>query len=126
MRNISFMLTVPQIRARTKTVTRRAGWADLKPGTLLQGVVKSQGLKRGEKVEKLAVVRVVSVRREPLFTMLDRTLFYGMNECRREGFPDLTPVEFVEMFCRSHRGCTPETVITRIEFEYVDQPGAQS
>jgi hypothetical protein len=88
--------------------------------------VKSQGLKRGEKVEKLAVVRVVSVRREPLFTMLDRTLFYGMNECRREGFPDLTPVEFVEMFCRSHRGCTPETVITRIEFEYVDQPGAQS
>jgi hypothetical protein len=126
MRNISFMLTVPQIRARTKTVTRRVGWADLKPGTLLQGVVKSQGLKRGEKVEKLAVVRVVSVRREPLFTMLDRTLFYGMNECRREGFPNLTPVEFVDMFCQSHRGCTPETVITRIEFEYVDQPGAQS
>jgi hypothetical protein len=120
MRNISFMLTTEQIRDRSKTVTRRLGWANLKPGTLLHGVVKSQGLRKGETVEKLAVIRVISVSREQLGRMLDDSDLYGQSECIREGFPHLTPAEFVEMFCRSHRGCTPDTVITRIEFQYVD------
>jgi hypothetical protein len=39
----------------------------------------------------------------------------------REGFgwhPDYKwPSSFVAMFCATHRGCTPDTVITRIEFK---------
>ena len=66
MRNMSFALTTEQIRARTKTVTRRLGWEFLKPGDLVQAVVKCQGLKKGEKVEPLAELRIVAVRRESL------------------------------------------------------------
>lgn len=68
MRNMSFALTAEQIRNRTKTVTRRLRWFRLKPGALLQPVLKSQGLKKGEHVEKICGhIRVVGVRREPLW-----------------------------------------------------------
>jgi hypothetical protein len=123
MRNISFALTREQIRNRTKTVTRRNGWRALKPGTLLQGVLKSQGLKRGEKITKLAVIRVVDTSQEPLNRMTD-DVRYGIAECVKEGFayhPTLRfPSEFVKFFCASHKGCAPETEVTRIEFEFVD------
>lgn len=123
MRNISFMLTTDQIRARTKTVTRRTGWAKLVPGQLLRGVEKGMGLKAGEKVKELAVIRVVSVRPEPLNAMVN-DLDYGFSECEKEGFGDHDtlrwPTQFVEFFCNSHRGCKPETVVNRIEFEYVN------
>lgn len=119
MRNISFALTKDQIRGRTKTVTRRNGWDFVKPGDLLQGVEKCQGLKKGETVKPLSVIRVVGVTREQLRRMTDDPA-YGATECEREGFPEMTPAQFVEMFCRSHRGCTPDSEITRIEFGYVD------
>jgi hypothetical protein len=48
---------------------------------------------------------------------------YGFAETAKEGFgedPKLKwPSAFVEFFCKSHKGVTPETEITRIEFEYV-------
>lgn len=123
MRNISFMLTTDQIKARTKTVTRRIGWAKLVPGQLLRGVEKGMGLKAGEKVKELAVIRVVSVRQEPLKAMSD-DFEYGFSECEKEGFGDHAtlrwPSQFVKFFCNSHRGCTPQTMVTRIEFEYVN------
>ncbi|MEM5332178.1 hypothetical protein VSR34_37655 [Paraburkholderia sp. JHI2823] len=123
MRNISFMLTQQQILDRTKTVTRRTGWAKLKAGDMLRGVEKGMGLKAGEKVKPLATIRVVNVRPEPLSTMT-ADVDYGLEECAKEGFGDhpslRRPSEFVKFFCGSHRSCTPDTVITRIEFEYVD------
>lgn len=112
---MSFALTTAQILARTKTVTRRTGWTFLKPGDLIQAVEKGMGLKKGEKVRRLAVLRVLDVRQEPL----DR-IRQNMADCDREGFPELYPVEFVSMFCRTHKGCTPDTVVTRIEFEYTE------
>jgi hypothetical protein len=115
MRLISFSHTTDQIRRRTKTVTRRTGWAWLQPGTLLCAVVKSRGLRPGERIKRLAALRVKKVEREPL----RRILRHGRPECRREGFPDLAAREFVEMFCRTHRGCQPSSIITRIEFEYL-------
>jgi hypothetical protein len=119
MRNISFALTTDQIRAGTKTVTRRMGWLNLTPGTLLQPVRKGMGMKPGEKVERLrGPIRVVSAQREPLRMLLDSPI-YGQRECAREGFPEYTPASFIDMFCRSHTGCTPDSVVTRIEFEYV-------
>jgi hypothetical protein len=124
VRNISFALTTDQIRAGTKTVTRRMGWLALKPGELLQPVKKGMGLKPGEKIERLrGPIRVTSVRREMLNEMV-RLPAYGRQECDYEGFPDYSPASFVDMFCRSHTGCKPNSIVTRIEFEYVgaDQP----
>lgn len=113
MRNMSFALTTAQVRNRTKTVTRRIGWAFLKPGTLLQPVVKCQGLKKGERVEKVGgPIKVVSVRREPLHRI-------NSIDCVAEGFISYHPEEFIEMFCR-HNGCARDAEVTRIDFSYVE------
>lgn len=117
-RHMSFMLTTQQIKDKTKTVTRRAGWWGLQPDTILIAVEKCQGLKRGEKMKRICQIRVVSVRTERLRAMTDN-LDYGLDECRREGFPDYFPSQFIEMFCQTHRGYTPETAVSRIEFEYI-------
>lgn len=113
MRNISFMITPNQILAETKTVTRRMGWRNLKPGVLLQGVRKSQGLRKGEKIERLKVIRVESVRIEPLS-------YITHDELILEGFPDMTVSEFINMFCNSHKGATIDSEVTRIEFSYAN------
>lgn len=116
-RNMSFSLTTPQTRAKAKTVTRRMGWLKLKPGELLNACVKCQGLKLGETVERICQIKVTSVRRERLSMMTERPT-YGERECVLEGFPELTPAEFVSMFAASH-GCTTGAEVTRIEFEYL-------
>ncbi|MDD5349263.1 MAG: hypothetical protein PHQ12_03535 [Chthoniobacteraceae bacterium] len=118
MRNISFSITTRQIRERIKFVTRREKWENLKPGTLLQACEKCMGLSRGSHVVKLAVIRVVDVRREPLRRMTDEVA-YGMAEAKLEGFPSLTGLGFTLMLRQALGKKTPETV-TRIQFEYVD------
>lgn len=122
MRNMSFALTTPQILEETKDVTRRLGWQFLKVGDLLRPVKKCMGLRPGEKLDVLRdPIIVVSLRREPLSRMTTE-MEYGYRECQREGFgahPDyFEPSAFVAMFCATHKGCTPDTVITRIEFAY--------
>lgn len=117
---MSFALTTEQVRNRTKTVTRRLGWRFAKAGDVVQPVVKSQGLKKGETVEKIGgPIRVVSVRREPLERMA-KDRHYGAREARAEGFEAMNGAGFVQMFCE-HNNVTPEAEVTRIEFEYVDQ-----
>jgi hypothetical protein len=37
-----------------------------------------------------------------------------------EGFPQMTPDEFVSFFCITPRGCTPGTEITRIQWTYLN------
>ena len=66
MRMMSFALTERQLMDGSKTVTRRIGWRDLKPGARLLAVRKAMGLKPGEKVQPLCEIEVVSVRRERL------------------------------------------------------------
>lgn len=127
MRNMSFALTTPQIMEGTKTVTRRVGWLRLKPGDQLRPVRKCMGLRPGEKLDVLRdPLIVVSVRREPLRAMTD-DVEYGFRECELEGFgahPDYRwPSAFVAMFCATHKGCTPETTVTRIEFAYHQDDG---
>lgn len=120
MLNMSFALTTPQILAREKHVTRRLGWLRLKQNDCLSPVKKCMGLRPGEKIERLrGPLQVVSTRREPLNRML-QDLKYGKEECRKEGFPDMSPEEFVAFFCASHKGCQPDTLLTRIEFDYTD------
>ncbi len=111
-RNMSFMLTTKQVRNRTKTVTRRLGWWFLKPGDILNACVQCQGIKKGEKIQKICQIRVVSTRREPLYYLIDR------NECIKEGFPDYTPMDFIEMFKREMK-CSIFEFVNRIEFEYI-------
>lgn len=123
MRNISYALTTQQVQDGTKDVTRRLGWKDLKPGALLMACEKCQGIAKGE-LNRLRVIRVISVRREKLRLMLD-DWEYGLAECVREGFPRLRPSEFVVMFCEHQPGrVNAETVITRIEFRYI--PGGRA
>jgi len=135
MRNISFALTTSQFLDRSKTVTRRVGWKFLKPGDVLCGIEKGQGLKKGEQVNRLGMIRVTDVRVERLDRMTSESP-YGHDECRAEGFPNLSPAEFVSMFCATHK--VPDTrpfglpkrrrqafpmlpcdEVTRIEFSYV-------
>jgi len=137
--NIAFSMTIQQFKARTKTVTRRAGnsWRRLKSGKVLNGIEKGQGLKQGEHVVPLGPIRVLDVRLEPLRRMTDDPE-YGRQECIKEGFPDLTPEQFVAMFCQSHRivetdpnmqgfritrPYRPEDEVARIEYEYLDEVG---
>lgn len=112
MRNMSFSLTTEQIQQRTKTVTRRLGWRTLKAGDGVWAVKKCMGLKPGERVERLAALRVVRVRRERLDAITAA-------DVAAEGFPHLSSAEFVAMFCAAMR-VTPSAVVTRIEFAYVD------
>jgi hypothetical protein len=111
MKNISFMLTEPQFLDGSKTVTRRVGWRTLKAGAQLKAVRKSQGLKKGEKAHPLGVIEVIDVRRERLDAIT-------ADDCAREGFPEMSPAEFVAMFCRE-MSCKPETIVGRIEFRKV-------
>lgn len=117
MRNISFSLTEAQFLDLTKDVTRRLGWKFLKPGDPLMGCRKCMGLKPGEKIVRLGEIEVVSVRLEPLNRM-SANAAYGHAEAIREGFPEMTGGQFVEMFCE-HMQATPDTVITRIEFLHI-------
>jgi len=39
-------------------------------------------------------------------------------DCVLEGFPEMTPAEFVAMYCKANK-CNPDKVVTRIEFIYL-------
>jgi hypothetical protein len=119
MRNISFFLTQAQFMDRSKTVTRRLGWLTVAPGDRLMGCVKCQGLTPGEQIERLGEIEVVSVRREPLAAMVTDP-DYGCLEATKEGFPAILGGEFVDMFCKSFPLARRDTLVTRIEFKYVD------
>lgn len=110
-RNMSFMLTSDQIRKRTKTVTRRLGWWFLKPGDILNACEKCMGLKKGEKVNKLCQIEIISCKNISLSPM-------SYAECSREGFPDMHPSEFIQMF-RKEMKCGLNSRVNRIEFRYI-------
>lgn len=111
-RNISFAMTTPQIEARSKDITRRFGWWFLKEGDRLCGVKKGMGLKKGEKIERLCLIEVVSVRKEPLSAITQ-------DDVIREGFPDWSPQDFID-FLVKHYKCDPDADINRIEFKYIN------
>ncbi len=113
MRNMSFSMTKAQYRNRTKRVTRRLGWWNLKVGEVCNGVEKAQGLRKGEKIIVMGQHKIMSVRLERLcgITQEDVTL---------EGFPEMEPEEFIQFFMKGHK-CVDgrDTVVNRIEFEYL-------
>jgi hypothetical protein len=112
-RNMSFAMTTEQVKNQTKTVTRRFGWWFLKPGDIICAVEKGMGLKKGDKVNRMGFIRVVSTRAEYLHEITS-------DDCVKEGFPNWQPSQFIEMICEHYR-CSPREIVNRIEFEYVDQ-----
>jgi hypothetical protein len=111
-RLMSVSLTEPQVRARVKTVTRRLGWLMLRPGDHLILCRKVMGRRAGEPLVKIVAVEVASVRREPLQAITQ-------DDVAAEGFPQWTPQEFVAFFCGTHRGASPATEVTRIQWSYL-------
>ena len=110
-RNMSFFYTKNQIKYRQKTVTRRLGWNNLKIGEVLNACVKCQGLKKGEKIERLCQIVVIDVRKEKLSDITKE-------DCIKEGFNTFEPEDFINMFCM-HNGCDRDATVTRIEFQYI-------
>lgn len=120
MRQISFSLTTPQFLSGSKDVTRRVGWKFLKPGDRLMAIEKGQGLKKGEHVKKLGQIEIVEVSFEPLMELIAYPRDYPNDEMRREGFPGMNPVQFVNMFTRNCAVSVLEPV-TRIVFKRVEK-----
>jgi hypothetical protein len=100
--------------ARTKTVTRRMGWDSLKAGDKILAVEKGMGLKKGEKSIPIYPIVIVSVKKEPLNKVT-------LKEVELEGFDGQSIDWFIDMFCKSHKGCTPTSVVSRIEFKEVKE-----
>jgi len=109
---MSFSLTTQKYEDRSKTVTRRLGWKNLKPGEVFMGIEKGQGLKKGEKVKRLHPSRCISNRPERLDAITEE-------DCVKEGFPEYLPTQFVVMFCQ-HNNCMPDQIVNRIEFEHLE------
>jgi hypothetical protein len=110
---MSVALTKPQVKARSKTVTRRMGWEYLKPGDHLTLCAKVQGRRKGEPLERIVDVEVLSATRERLDSITP-------GEVAAEGFPGMSPAQFVEFFCASHKGCEPGSQVTRILWRYLE------
>jgi hypothetical protein len=113
MRRMSFSMTTAQMYARNKDVTRRFGWWFLKPGDRVMTVEKAMGLKKGEKPIALYPIEIISVRAEPLNAITQ-------DDVTREGFPDWTPAEFIQMLV-SHYKIDPTKIVNRIEFKRVEE-----
>lgn len=117
-RNISFSMTTQQFIDGSKDVTRRFGWWTIKEGDILNVVEKAMGLKKGEKIKSLGLIRVVSARKEPLSALLDDS--YGLDEVKREGYPFgcKTGKDFAEVLAKKS-GYVLESSCMRIEFERI-------
>jgi hypothetical protein len=110
---MSFSMTTPQVRAGIKDVTRRLGWWFLKPGDIVNAVEKCRGLKKGEKVKLIRQIKIVSTETQRLY-------WIDAVDLIREGFPRMTPFDFVVMFMKANR-CRFDKEINRIEFNYVEE-----
>ncbi|WP_157227486.1 hypothetical protein [Nocardia asiatica] len=112
---MSIALPEDAVRQRRKTVTRRLGWRHLRVGDQLTLCRKVMGRRGGEPLVRITTVEILDIRREPLHTITP-------DDVTAEGFPDYTPQQFIDFFCRTHHPCTPDTEITRIHWRYLDPP----
>ncbi len=110
---MGFTLTHNMVLKRVKTLTHRYGWYDLIPGNYVVAVEKTRGLKRNGKPAYIATLKIKSVKREPMNAMEDADITYA-------GFPEMNRFEFMNMLCKAMK-VKHDEVITRIEFEYVNE-----
>jgi len=126
---MAFSKTTQAFKEDRKDVTRRFGWEYLKPGDHFMAIEKGQGLKKGEKVVRLGECICINNDDEPVDGIIQYPIrgfsarpgqLIVVPECEREGYPELNPVQFVEMFCKMNK-CKPSDCIRRIEFEKIPQ-----
>lgn len=128
-RLMSVMHTVDAVVERRKRVTRRAGWHMLAPGDRLTLCRKVMGRRKGEPLDRLAEVVVVSTRREPLNAITDDDValegFAWADldgyTCAEEGTPGALATAFCRFFVDKMGGSIDQTV-TRVEWEYLPHP----
>jgi len=75
------------------------------------GCEKCQGIPRGGLV-RLGPIEVISSRAERLDLITPA-------ECALEGFPEMSPDDFIFMFIAANINVFPETLINRIEYKYL-------
>jgi hypothetical protein len=109
VRNMSFSLTTKQFIDGSKTVTRRLGWWNLKPGDVVMAVEKGMGLKRGERVQRLGLIKITDVSVERLYEI-------DQDDVVAEGFPQHTPIDFIRLFIKANK-CDSIIKVNRIKFE---------
>jgi hypothetical protein len=115
-RLMSVAYTADAVIERRKTVTRRVGWRFLKQGDELDLCRKVMGRKKGELLERLARVRVVDVRREPL----NRITAADVDAEGVDLPPGFSgPVGWAAWYAGT-MGCPVDAEVTRIEWEYLD------
>lgn len=135
MRNMSCMLTTPQVRDgftwngrhMHKTHSRRNGWDFLEPGDRVMLVEKGMGLRKGEHVVRLGPVEILTKDKEPLMDIVRYPVREsGIPEVVLEGFPQWVGQEdkFVKMYC-DHNGNDPEDSINRLGWKYLINEPAQ-
>lgn len=107
-RLMSVTFTEEAVRARRKSVTRRKGWRDLKPGTRLTLCRRL----RVSPIVRIADVEVIDVRRERLEQITAA-------DVAREGFPGMSPAEFIDTFFVKAQSMRPTDEVTRIEWRYL-------
>lgn len=117
-RLMSVAFTEEAVRRREKTATRRKGWAFLRPGERITLCRKVMGRRCGEPLVRIVDVRVISVRREPLERIT-------AEEVAREGFPGMSPHEFIRRFFVEAQGIQPADEVTRIEWAYLANAPAE-
>ena len=109
MKRMSFSKTVPQMRAQTKTVTRRAveTWKTLKAGDQLMAIEKGQGIPKGQRQKEIGPIEVLEVVVEPLgaVTRADLAL---------EGLGHMTKGQFLDLFPGD-----PGQMVRRILFRHL-------
>ena len=122
---MSVAFTEEAVRARRKTVTRRKGWAFLKPGDRLTLCRKVMGRKPDEPLVRICDVEVVSVTREPLCA-IQGSGERAARELAAEGFPVLPgehPIEAAGIFLRRYfyeaQRMRAMDDVTRIEWRYL-------
>lgn len=132
---MSVAMTTDAVIERRKTVTRRKGWWLDKNGRRLLHVGdtltlcrKVQGRKPGEPIERLAEVKVIDIRREPLGLLSGHVdpASHGLShnyppyEVMREGFDGMRPSLFVARYFVEAQDILPTDEVTRIEWVYLD------
>lgn len=115
MRNMSFFHTQEQYLDGSKTETTRKGWANLKPGEKFMGIEKGQGLKKGKKVKRLGPS--ITLKNEPIKI---NTNYYTQANVDAEGFPGLTPEEFINDILIAKCGFDPDGPGYRITFKRIE------
>ena len=113
MRLISCAKTIPQVVAQTKTETRRLGWKLARPAWRLI-VIERNDYRRGGTPVALACVELIHTARERLCDISPDAVV-------REGFPEMTPREFIAFFCREMRAA-PDVELTVLRWRYLREP----